>query len=351
MSSKDYTNIVLKCITKKDKAQLEDKVSKLIVLRDSIPDDEATSDEAKQSLNEVIVLTRLAHTYNKNDGFSDDLFTIADKLKASSDKALQKRGKTLANQLNTQKQAILDWNIPSKKNVALHMKINRTHNNILTNVVAFENAVVKDIESRFDSVGAQEAALAMDKAVAKSQSKSANEKKKKGRKEEQEEVAVAKRNLEEFKANPSGKSDKENEVIEEQLKQAVAQSWSNTTASYQTRKRKERNEEAATAKKRLEDHRATGKSNEESKLVELELKQDAYMKASKTCRGRYQLENAICGFKREDLVSTAVDQLRRGRFRMPLAGATKRSKKRCEQFSEAFLSRDLKKMLSLYFDK
>ena len=137
MSSKDYTNIVLKCITKKDKAQLEDKVSKLIVLRDSIPDDEATSDEAKQSLNEVIVLTRLAHTYNKNDGFSDDLFTIADKLKASSDKALQKRGKTLANQLNTQKQAILDWNIPSKKNVALHMKINRTHNNILTNVVAF----------------------------------------------------------------------------------------------------------------------------------------------------------------------------------------------------------------------
>lgn len=293
MPSKDIKKAVLKGIDSKEKAQLNAKLSKLHALKDSV-----TNDEDKQALTEVIDLSTKANTYNKNEGFSNDLYTVATKLIASSNTTLQKNGKTLLNQLNTQKQAIRDWNDVNKKTVNLQVKINSTHRNILKNVVVFENAVVQDIISRNDSIVAQEAANAMSTSLAKAESKSRNDQ--------------------------------------------------------NVKKAGEAKEAAITAKRKLEEHRAKGKSDKKSKLVELELQQEVELTYSKTRAGilkrNYQQRNAICGYTKENLVSIAIDHLRRGRFYVPLS-ATKRSKERCERFSEAFRSRDLKKVLSLYSNK
>jgi len=343
MPIKDFKKMVLRGISPKERQQLDAKLSKLLALKDDV-----SNEKDIQLLDEVIDLTTKAHTYNKNDGFSNDLYKVADKLKASSDKELQQKGKTLLNQLNTQKQAILEWNDEDKKTQAVQLKIHKTHRNILMNVVLWENAVVQDITSRNDSTAAQEAANAMSTSLSKAESKSHNVQTKKERNEAKEDAAAAKRKLEEHRAK--GKSDKKSKLVEMELQQDADMKHSSTNAAYQASKKKEHNEVAAAAKRKLEEHRAKGKSDEKSKLVEMELQQDADMKASKTRRGQYQLQNAICGYTKDSLVSIAIDHLRRGRFYVPLS-ATKRSKERCERFSEAFRSRDLKKVLSLYSNK
>ena len=345
MPAKDFSKVVLRGISQKDRKQLDDKLSNLHALKDSV-----TNEKDIQSLDEVIDLTTKAHTYNKNVGFSNDLYTVAAKLKDSSNIALQSKGTTLLQQLNTQQQAIMDWKDVNKKNAALNIKINKTHRNILMNVVLWENAVVQDIISRNDSKVAQEAANAMSTSLAKAESKSHNVQFAKATKKAKEDFTTAKRKLEEHRA--SGKSDKESKLVEMKLQQDADMKYSRTKAASDKKVYSRQNEAAALAKKRHEDFKAnpTGKTDKENEQIEEQLKQDADMKESKTRSGRYQQKNAICGFTKENLVSTAIDLLRHGRFYVPLS-ATKRSKERCARFTEAFRSRDRKKLLSLYSNK
>ena len=387
---------------KKKQAELEQERKSYTKLKEEV------DDESKQKINQVLDVSDKMYYLDKNNKMCPTEFRtlVVKTLSESNDVDLKNIASLLARQIQNYDTAVQQWRVPSNRSSALVSKINNNHNKLLSAFEAYKELILAEVAAQNPNSERAKAALTSTNAtLQKAKKKNPNNQVKKSRDETKEAASKAERALEEQLTNPSGKSDKENQLIEEGLRQDLKLKRSNTTTAKAKRRRDNKKEAAASAKVALQVHRAnpSGKSDKENRLIteqleekakstydktpaaeskrkrdkkneqfneskaklnELEHKknsmpieeytqtrdvllEDAAKKKTKTRKGQYQLQNTICDIPKEDLVTIAVGQM--SDLHIPLS-APERSKQMCDQFSEAFRTNDDKKLLSLIFD-
>ena len=330
----------------KKQAELRDDFAILIEFKKEL------DDTAGQLIDETIEISKSIYWLDKNkDACPNKLTTVVvKKLSNSKNADLKKLGTDMARHIVCYDTAVVEWKDRTKRKEAVSCRINKNYNKIIAGVEKYKAIMIEEITAQNTNSATAQSALASSKVTLdKADQKNPNTQKRAERKAAKDKHAKAELELQTFRASKNDLSNDENKLQEEELMKDVESLNAKTAAGTSKRYREEaiQNYEASKAKVSELEHSKDSMTDEEFTQQRSVLLEDVAQKKSKTESGKYQQQNKICGFTREYLVGTAVRQMRS--LHVPLS-APARSKERCEQFSEAFLSRDPKKIASLFFD-
>ena len=399
---KDWRNAQLKKQPPPNKqAELRDEFANLIEFKKEL-------DEAKgQLIDETIKISESIYWLDKNkDACPTKLTTVVvRKLSNSKDAKLKKMGTDMAKHIVIYDTSVVEWKDPTKRKEAVQKRINNNYNKIIAGFEKYKAIMIEEIAAQDTNSATAQSALAsskatLDKADQKNpntqqlnRDKAAKDKHAKAELElqlyrESNNMSIEENNLQEeelmkkveetnnktaktktrnrmnaardkhaeaedklqtFRASKNDLSNDENKLQEEKLVKDVESLSAKTGAGTIKRHRDRNNEKYKASKAKLSElERKQDNMNNEEYTEQLSiLLEDVAEKKTKTEAGKYQEQNKICGYTKEHLVGIAVMQL--SSLHIPFS-APVRSEELCEQFSEAFLSRDPEKVASLFFD-
>ena len=344
---KDWRNVQLRKQPPPNKqAELRDEFANLIEFKKEL------DDTARQLITEAIKISESIYWLDKNkDACPTDLTTVVvEKLSNSKDAKLKKMGTEMAKHIVIYDTAVVEWKDPTKRKEAVQKRIYNNYNKIIAGFEKYKAIMIEEIAAQDTNSATAQSALASSKATLdKANQKNPSTQQLNRVNAARDKHAEAEVKLQTFRASKNDLSNDENKLQEEKLVKDVESLNAKTNADTSKRCRDRNNENVKASKGKLSEleHNKDSMANEEFTQKKAVLFKDIAEKKSKTEAGRYQEQNKICGYTKEHLVGIAVRQL--STLHIPFS-APVRSEELCEQFSEAFLSRDPEKVASLFFD-